>query len=216
MSEQTRRLTAFLLTGLLTASVFSSCSESRENGDVTTTAGIEGGAQISADNTPVQDETEEATLSDGLPDTDYAGYEFRVAYGTDDINYSVAEDYTGTPVIDAVRDSTLYLENRFNITVTPILYENSRTPYTSSILAGDDAFDIQFAADWAAYPMAKDGLFIDMFTVEQLISQSPGGRRSCSTTSRSAGPCTAPPITSPIWDSTGHGLCLSIRTMRTA
>lgn len=173
MSERTRRLTAFLLTGLLTASVFSSCSESRENGDVTTPAGIEGVAQISADNTPVQDETEEAALSDGLPDTDYAGYEFRVAYGTDDINYSVAEDYTGTPVIDAVRDSTLYLENRFNITVTPILYENSRTPYTSSILAGDDAFDIQFAADWAAYPMAKDGLFIDMFTVEQFDFTKP-------------------------------------------
>ncbi|MBR0127854.1 MAG: hypothetical protein IJL99_06275 [Firmicutes bacterium] len=161
-----------LLILMLLLPIVVSCGESKENkdpspaGDTTITPSVEPG-------TSEETEQEDTLLSDGLPDTDFGGYEFRVAYGSDDVNYSVAEDYTGTPVVDAVRDSTLYLENRFNIHVTPILYENSRTPYTASITAGDDAFDIMFAADWAAYPMAKDGLFADMFTVEQFDFSKP-------------------------------------------
>ncbi|MBR4205160.1 MAG: hypothetical protein IKQ92_06760 [Clostridia bacterium] len=176
MTERAKRILALVLALILTASVLVSCGESAENADPAAPSGgnapaspADPGSAAGAE----EPETEEDLLVDGLPDTDFQGYAFRAAYGSDDVNYSIAEDYTGTPVVDAVRESTLYIEDRFNITVKPILYENSRTPYTSSILAGDDAFDIQFAADWAAYPMAKEGLFIDMFTVEQFDFSKP-------------------------------------------
>ena len=168
----TRKIFCVVLAALILLTAFVSCSESGENKDPSSGAD-EGEAALQPDPGTEEEEPEETELTDGLPDTDFNGYEFRVAYGSDDVNYSVAEDYTGTPVIDAVRDSTLYLENRFNIHVAQILYENSRTPYNASILAGDDAFDIQFAADWAAYPMAKDGLFVDMYTVEQFDFSKP-------------------------------------------
>ena len=169
---KTRKTLCLILAALMLLPFFTSCSEKGENKDTAPSADA-GGETPQPDPAAEEPESEETLLTDGLPDTDYQGYEFRIAYGSDDVNYSIAEEYTGTPVVDALRESTLYLENRFDIKVTPILYENSRTPYTSSILAGDDAFDIQFAADWAAYPMAKEGLFIDMFTVEQFDFTKP-------------------------------------------
>lgn len=173
MSLRKTRAVSLLLAGLLALPALSSCGESTENADGhNESAPGSVTDSVQADN-PSDAEPSETALSDGLPDTDYAGYEFRVAYGGDDVNYSIAEDFTGTPVVDAVRESTLYLENRFNISVVPVLYENSRTPYTASITAGDNAFDIMFAADWAAYPMAKDGLFVDMYSVEQFDFSKP-------------------------------------------
>jgi hypothetical protein len=39
--------------------------------------------------------------------------------------------------------------------------------------AGDDAFDIQVAADYISYGMAAQGMFIDMFTVDQFNFDKP-------------------------------------------
>ncbi len=164
-----KKRVCILFAVLLFLSSAASCGENRDNDPPDT--------PVLPIGTPAPEEAEtepaETELSDGLPDTDFNGYGFRIAYGDEDVNHSVAEDYTGTPVVDALRESTLWLENRFNITVTPIVYENSRAPYNASIAAGDDAFDIMFAADWAAYPMAKDGLFVDMFTIDQFDFTKP-------------------------------------------
>lgn len=112
-------------------------------------------------------------ISDGLPDTDFEGYEFRIADSDFKGNHSIAEDFDGTRTVDALRESTLWLENRFNIKIVPVLYKNETKPYENAINAGEDAFDVMFAADWTTYPMAKKGMFVDMYTVDQFDFSKP-------------------------------------------
>lgn len=170
MSKFNKRLISLILSACLTVPLLVSCGESPENADteVKSSDNSNADAEIIAETEP-----EEEYLTDGLPDTDFAGYEFRIAYGTDDLNYSVAEDYTGTPVVDAVRESTLYIEDRFNVKVSPTVYENSVDAFKNSIVAGDNAYDISFSPDWAAYPMSKDGYLTDLFTIEQFDFTKP-------------------------------------------
>lgn len=172
-----KKLVSLILAGLLLVPIFSACSESAENADNTQTGGAPEG-QVTAINSPTETAApEETLLSDDLPDTDFGGYEFRIASGMGEglpmADRIIAEDYTGTPVTDTLRDATLYIENRFNVHLSTVVYGNDKSSYTAAVTAGDDAFDIQVAADYVAYGMAAQGMFIDMFTVEQFNFEKP-------------------------------------------
>ena len=147
-----------LLALLLLLPIAASCGESRENTD----SAPAGDSVVTPADDPGTTETaepEETLLSDDLPDTDFGGYEFRIASGQGEgipmADRIIAEDYTGTPVTDALRESTLYIENRFNVKLSILEYGNDKTAYTSAVTAGDDAFDIQVAADYVSYGMAE-------------------------------------------------------------
>ena len=81
MSLRKTRIVSLLLAGWLALPALSSCGESTENADGhNESAPGSVTDSVQADN-PSDAEPPETALSDGLPDTDYAGYEFRVAYG---------------------------------------------------------------------------------------------------------------------------------------
>lgn len=169
-----KKLFSLLLTGLLLLPVFTACGESQENSDPAADSN-----QTAANENPTAETAapEETALSDDLPDADFGGYEFRIASGMGEgipmANRITVEDYTGTPVTDALRDSTVYIEDRFNVKLNTLIYDNDKTAYTSAVTAGDDAYDIQVAADYVSYGMAASGMFIDMFSVEQFNFDKP-------------------------------------------
>ena len=171
-----KKLISILLAGLVLLPVFSGCGESKENSDVSV-PDAPGQPVAEADPAAETEAPEETYLSDDLPDTDFGGYEFRIASGMGEgipmADRIIAEDYTGTPVTDALRDSTLYIEDRFNVKLSTVVYDNSTAAYTSALSAGDDAFDIQVVADYISYGMAAQGMFIDMFTVDQFNFDKP-------------------------------------------
>ena len=180
-----KKLTACLLALLMLLPLLLSCSESAENRqNEPEPQKTDAAAATPSPDSEAESETEpeETLLSDGLPDTDFGGYTFRVASGTGlDSTSGIAsaqfmmmtDDYSGVPVKDALRDSTLYIENRFNVNLTYMDYGNGGGAYPASIKAGDDAFDILIAPDWVVYTMGPQGFLLDMKTVEQFDFSKP-------------------------------------------
>lgn len=167
-----KRILALLLSAVMLTPALFSCSETSSE----ETSGTSGA------NTPTAEETAapEPELSDDLPDTSFNGYEFRilsVMFGGDEGAHRIMfEDYTGNPVNDALRDSTLYVEDRFDVRMSYISGGNefdTQTTTQNTIQAGDDAFDIVIGHDGLTFTLAKQGLFYNMYDIEQFNFDKP-------------------------------------------
>ena len=176
---KTKKIVSLLLAALLALPILVSCSESEPNQDSPSDTPSASPAQTVSP-TPEEEETEpeETLLSDGLPDANYDGYGFRIACGQGNgvpmAEYVISmDDYTGTPVKDALRDSTLYIEARFNVKLTYDLYGNDSTVFSKSIKTTDDAFDIMVAPDYITYAFSPKGYLLDMETVDQFDFSKP-------------------------------------------
>ena len=166
-----KKIFAFILAALMLAPSLLSCSEA---GSSETEASASGG-QVEAEIVETEPE-----LSDDLPDTNLDGYQFRilsVMFGGDEGAHRIMqEDYTGTPVNDALRDSTLYIEDRFNCAMTYISAGNefdTQTTTQTTITSGDNAFDIVIGHDGLTFALAKQGLFYNMYDIEQFNFDKP-------------------------------------------
>lgn len=168
-----KRTTAFLLAALMI--LLCACSETGTD------------EKAPDDTAPVlTDEVEEITeeteeeLTDGLPDTDLGGYEFRILscyFGGDEGAHRIMyEDFTGNPVQDALRENTIYVEDRFNVSIGFIAAGNefaTESTMRTSITAGDDAYDIAISHDGLTFGLANEGLFYNMFNIEQFDFTKP-------------------------------------------
>ena len=167
-----KKLFSLILALLLITPSLASCAET---GSEETEADIPAAAETLEE--AVETEPE---LSDDLPDTNLDGYEFRilsVMFGGDEGAHRIMmEDYTGTPVSDALRDSTLYIEDRFNCHMTYISggteFETQATTQ-NTITSGDNAFDIVIGHDTLTFTLAKQGLFYNMHDIEQFNFEKP-------------------------------------------
>ena len=167
-----KRILALLLAAMMTAPALVACSE-------TGSTETESAAAAEVPETIEAVETE-PELSDDLPDTNLNGYDFRILsifWNTDEGAHRIMyEDYTGNPVNDKLRDSTLYIEDRFNCSMSYISGGNetgTRTMAEGSINAGDNTFDIMINHDLTSFTMAKQGLFLNMYDVEQFNFDKP-------------------------------------------
>ena len=104
------------------------------------------GGAASADTTAAPVETE---LTDGLPDTDMNGFEFRIASSTQDTltwaNVQLSADSeNGETVNDAIFLRETVIEDRFNCQIVNTLmsYADIYNQYKSIVLAGDNPYDI--------------------------------------------------------------------------
>ena len=96
---------------------------------------------------PPQIETE--IISNALPDKDFGGFEFRILT-TDEVgsirwSFEIdAESLNGEVMNDAVFERNQAVEERFNAVITQIPYEKDsfKNAFTSSVMAGDDTYDV--------------------------------------------------------------------------
>lgn len=175
--KKLRAKLALFLALLMCAPLFASCSDNAASAETPDVQKEETTAPAAEEET-VPEETE---LSDGLPDTNLDGYEFRYysMLWTDGVHAAhriMAEDYTGDPVNDALRDSTLYVEERFNCKITVIDGGDAYTMggNTSNLIAsGDNAFDVAVGHDGTMMGLAKQGMFYNLKNVEQFDFEKP-------------------------------------------
>ena len=88
-------------------------------------------------------------ISDNLPERDEGGADFHIGFldqGTGSMYNTdwIAEEMTGEVLNDAVFNRNTTVEDRFNIKIGMVSHSNSNygADFTSTVLAGDDAFDM--------------------------------------------------------------------------
>ena len=132
---------ALLLTALLAASLVS-CGGDASDPAVTDTAET---AAVTAAETEALDVLEMRMLEDdGLGEADFGGKEFQIL-GVDYYEgVYFAEEETGDALFDAVFRRNSAVEERFNIEITidPMEYSAQVSHLQSSVLAGDDAYQL--------------------------------------------------------------------------
>ncbi len=174
-----KKTLCFILALFLLLPLFAACSESRENTDVSNNS--PSGNDIQTPSAETEPETEEDPLSDGLPDTDLAGYDFRIysmlwTDGVETAARMISDEFTGDAINDALRESTLSVEDRFNCTIRMIEggdVWHIAANVTNSIQAGDDAFEIVGGHDGTMTNLMNQGLFYNIKKVPQFNFDKP-------------------------------------------
>ncbi len=155
-----RCITICLFVALIT-SMFSGC------GNGQTADPIQG--ETTTDTTTAESITEtesETERQPALPDVDYEGYDFRLMTYKDNKHFMFAEEQTGEPVNDAVFQSRIEVEERFNVKITnPI---EVTTSIGSLIKAGEDAYDLGMDHDRTAATNSLSGYFHNIYDIPHL------------------------------------------------
>lgn len=102
-----------------------------------------------------------------LPDMDLSGFELRVATWRDDNGkYFWSEEANGDVVNDAVFDSINKVYDKYGAKIVPVFYGETfndvRNYVTTTIPAGDDAFDLVHGHDGNMWNMSLEGYFMDV------------------------------------------------------
>ena len=173
-----KKLFSLILALLMIAPSLASCAEKSSNETEESSPAAETAVDTIAEAEEVIET--EPELSDDLPDTNLEGYNFRILsifwYTYEGAHRIMYEEYTGDPIFDRLRDSTLYIEDRFNCSMSYISGGNeheTKAKAETSIKAGDNSFDIMINHDLTSFDMAKDGLFYNMFDIEQFNFEKP-------------------------------------------
>ncbi len=162
-----KKIISLLLALLLSAGVFLSCSEKKEE---TPVAQDSPSADAAAD-TPEEAETEiaRANYPDSLPELDFGGADVVVhSRGDDSPTEVVAEEMTGEAVNDAIYERNTLVGEKLNVKIGVYVgdgwekYDASVNAIRSSIMAADGAFDI--IAGWSARipALSLEGLFVNL------------------------------------------------------
>ena len=174
-----RKLLSLLLALFLLLPLFAACSESQENSGASENSPSGNDVQIPSVET--EPETEEDPLSDGLPKTDLNGYDFRIysmlwTDGVETAARMISDEFTGDAINDALRESTLSVEDRFNCAIRMIEggdVWHIAANVTNSIQAGDNAFDIVGGHDGTMTNLMNTGLFYNIKKVPQFNFDKP-------------------------------------------
>ena len=145
MKKAKARPLALLLSALILAGTCLSCSNAGENpsADPTTPAGS-GEPSAPAEETVPETEPAETEVRDDLGDYDFGGADFgAMTFENQNFHYRVrADEMEGTSLNDAMYDSTVAVEDRFNVKIAEMLYADfSNTPRVS-VEAGDTGIDL--------------------------------------------------------------------------
>ena len=163
--------TARVLTlAILSALVLNSCGGSETTADTTASGG--------ASDTTAPVETGE-TLE--LPEKDWEGRQFRVlgyehASRTQFNNFEIdSEGENGDVVNDAIFRRNTTIEDKYNVEIVQILdssdsnHENATMAHIrTTVLAGEDLYDLAFASTSRIGTLAREGLFYDLNSVDYM------------------------------------------------
>ncbi len=171
-----KRVTSLvLLLVMLLSSMAPSCAQKSNSEPKDTSAAVQN-ESVNTELTSSDQHT--GVIRDDLPDADFNGYKFRifsyVFIGRELGEYITYEELTGDVVNDALYNSTIAVEDRFNCDISIIRNsEDIASLVKSSVNAGDDAFDIQIGHDCNTANLSKEGMFINLFDVPQFNFEKP-------------------------------------------
>jgi len=164
------RISALLMTLLILSATFLACANTSAEDDV------------KAQETTAAEEEEDTYIYDSLGEHDFGGYEFRILScyfsNRDAAEYVTFQDgITGTIVNDALYRSKLYVEDRFNITISVNCVgsdlDNFRSIIRNSILGNNDDFDVIIGHDTTMTGLSREALFYDLRDIEQFDFTKP-------------------------------------------
>lgn len=170
MKKRITALTLSVLLLLLSVLLLSACSE--KGGNTEETAAGAAGGEVSAE--PAAEE--ETAWIDTLPEVDYGGYTFNMAWSTPNMSWNEmapdADEIAGDLVGEAVHQRNLLTEDRLNISITAQPATQSWTTVNTDIknlvLAGDTSVDAYGVSTWFMFKASIDGLLYNLDTVETL------------------------------------------------
>ena len=142
----------------MSAILYSCKTDSKNTGDANESTNVSENAAETAG---------EPEISDNLPQKNYDGYNFRIymrstSYRNEDF-YTEGEN--GDLINDAVYKRNKKIEDRFNINIVPVLYDNEfDTGAKQTILAGDDAYDLIALHGVHSFQYAENALVLDWLT----------------------------------------------------
>ena len=116
------------------------------------------------------------SVSDMLPETDWDGREFRIIatdYLSDDF---IAEEETGSLINDAVYNRNRTIEERFNVDLVADCgsdYNATNSLVVSSIMSGEDEYDLVLNHMITTAASAADNLFMDWNDVDYIDVTKP-------------------------------------------
>ncbi len=162
-----RSVSVFL--SLLTAVIllFASCGETVPEA---VPQSNEPAADPSADQ-PVE-EPEETELMDSVPAADLAGYEFRVLtcmHHQDTYSFIASDELNGTPLNDALYQSKVYIEDRFNVRISSVDSgdtDGNATTVKTTVKGGDNAFDITIGHDKKTVSLGTQGYLFNVYDID--------------------------------------------------
>lgn len=119
------------------------------------------------DSTTEAETTAAGPIANYLPDTRLDGFELRVAtWRNDNGKYFWSEEANGEVVNDAVFESINNVYDKYGAKITPVFYGDSynevRSYVTTTVSAGDDAFDLVHGHDGNVWNMSLEGYFLNI------------------------------------------------------
>ena len=117
----------------------------------------------------------EADPTGYLPEADYNGYEYRILGADVDIPMVLSDTLDGNIINDAVYNANRAVEERYNIKLmqVPLSKWDDSAAIRSSILSGEDAFDLGVCHDITAGNLSLEGLFVDLHSLPHLDFSQP-------------------------------------------
>ena len=119
------------------------------------------------------EDTGKFDVADDLPDIDFGGYNFRIYLDNEnDTEHVCAEEIIGEVVNDAVYKANRTVEDRFNIKISPLFYR-SHNNIKTTVMAGDDAFDIVSGHDISMGSLSLENVFLNLYNIPHLNFDKP-------------------------------------------
>ncbi len=161
------------LTALLVLASAASCGSGADGKPEVTAARTENAAaQVT------EAETTDPHL-DSLPaDIDLGGMDIRMFGGVEQVNENElsVEEMNGEVINDAIFTRQLSVEQRLNVKIKPNIFVqggDASGTLKKTVKAGSDEFDVYLANSYQTFPIAADGMFIDLYTVPALDFEKP-------------------------------------------
>ena len=114
-----------------------------------------------------------------VPEKDYDGYEFVILANSEEFTKHwqsrdiYAEEQTGEPINDAVYFRNRAVEEKFNIKINGAFPRDPPSAAKTSIMAGDDLYDMFSIMMGRVAPLAQEGLLLDLKNVPYIDLEKP-------------------------------------------
>ena len=171
-----KRLISMMLaaSSLTSCSVLASCGDqAAESGAASTTAAD---VQISAETESDEELTDlqkRAGISDGLPDMNFSGREFRAAVTKEKVYEIFSEEQTGAIENDSIYNRNVQIEDRFGVKIKAVETTDPFSAVVKVASSGDYAYEICGHFDYKAYTPITAGAYYNWYDVPYVNLEQP-------------------------------------------
>ena len=174
-----KRIACAGLSALIFAGILAACGEQAETSSPassTTAADV-----ITEPEETLSDIEMRQLVDDGLPESDFGGYQYRIVVESDQEWYYYVEELTGDVIDDAVYNRNTSVEERLNIKVVEGRvgdYGSNGTWMQKAVLAGEDAYDLACSHVVNISTLVLKGIFQNWYDVPYVDFEKPWWARS--------------------------------------